>query len=279
MIVLVTGGSTGIGLAITRRLAAAGHDVYAASRNPRRSELPAGVVPVVMDISSPESTRQGLDAVLAGAGRVDVLVNNAGTGHRGAIEETGDEECRRVFDVNFFGPLRLARLVVPVMRSQGGGRIINITSMNDVLAAPFGGLYSASKAALSSASAVLGAEVAHFGIRVSVVAPGLFRTGLAESMGTEAVDPGSQYRAALEGLVAADADRLAAAADPDDVARAVEECLAADDPPARIVVGRDAEGFDKLLRKATPDEFAAMLRDYVGQLIAAGAGPSGALPA
>lgn len=268
--VLVTGGSTGIGLATVRRLTSAGHRVYAASRNPRRPELPEGAVPVVMDIASLESTRRALDEVIGQAGRLDVLVNNAGTGYRGAVEETGDDECRRVFDVNFFGPLGLARMVVPGMRAQGGGRIINVTSMNDVLAAPFAGLYSASKAALSSASAVLGAEVAHFGIRVTVVAPGLFRTELAESMGNEAVDPRSQYRAALEGLVAADSDRLAAAADPDGVARAVEECMVSDDPPARMVVGLDAEGFDRLLRKATPEEFAAMLRDYVGQLIAAG---------
>lgn len=266
MIVLVTGGSSGIGHAIVRRLARGGHEVFCASRDPERSPLPEGVTPVVLDVASADSARAAVDAVVARAGGLDALVNNAGVGSLGPVEETPEEEAHQVLEVNFFGPLRLARLAIPVMRSRGGGRILNVTSMNDVLPAPFGAFYSASKAALASASYVLGAEVAAFGIRVTIVAPGLFRTAMADELGRRAVDAGSSYRVALEGLRTADGERLAAAGDPDQVAVAVEECLLSGDPPARIVVGADAEGFERLLRDASPEDLAAMLRDYVAQM-------------
>jgi NAD(P)-dependent dehydrogenase (short-subunit alcohol dehydrogenase family) len=270
MRVLVTGGSSGIGHAIVVRLARGGHEVYAAARRPTRSPLPDGVTPVELDVASPASCAAAMEAVATRAGGLDALVNNAGTSTTGPIEEVDGAEAHRIFEVNFFGPLQLARLAVPVLRAGGGGRIVNVTSMNDTLAAPFGGYYSASKAALASASAVLGAEVASFGITVTVVAPGFFRTEMAEGLGAQHVDPGSHYRAALGAIQATDRDRLESAGDPDEVARAVEDCLASASPPARVVVGADAVGFETLVRGATSEEYAAMLRDYVAQLIDAG---------
>ncbi|HET6963449.1 MAG TPA: SDR family oxidoreductase [Acidimicrobiales bacterium] len=266
MIVLVTGGSSGIGHATVLRLARGGHQVFAASRDPERAPLPDSVIPLVLDVASVDSAHRAVEAVVARAGGLDALVNNAGIGSLSPVEETPEEEAHRVLEVNFFGPLRLARLAIPVMRARGGGRIVNVTSTNDVLPAPFGGFYSASKAALTSASYVLGAEVAASGIRVTVVAPGLFRTAMADELGRRAVDPASLYRTALERLRHADGERLAAAGDPDQVAAAVEECLLSDDPPARVVVGADAEGFERLLKNASPEELAAMLRDYVAQM-------------
>lgn len=272
MIVLVTGGSSGIGHAIVRRLARGGHEVFAASRDPKRAQLPEGVTPVVLDIASEDSGRAAVEAVVVKAGGLDALVNNAGVGVLCPLEETGEDEAHHLFEVNFFGPLRLARLVVPVMRARGQGRIVNVTSMNDLLPAPFSGYYSASKAALASASYVLGAEVAEFGISVTVVAPGLFRTAMADELGRHPVDPTSRYRAALETLRGADTQRLESAGDPDDVAAAVEQCLLTAEPAARVVVGADAEGFERLLKDASPDDLATMLRDYVAQLT----GPSSA---
>jgi NAD(P)-dependent dehydrogenase (short-subunit alcohol dehydrogenase family) len=266
VIVLVTGGSSGIGHSIVWRLSRGGHEVFCASRDPERTPLPAGVTPVVLDVASADSARAAIDTVVARAGGLDALVNNAGVGSLGPIEETSEDEARHVFEVNFHGPLRLARLTIPVMRSRGGGRIVNVTSMNDVLPAPFGGFYSASKAALTSASYVLGAEVAVFGIRVTVVAPGLFRTAMADELGRRRIDPASHYLTALESLKGADAERLGAAGDPDDVAVAVEECLLSGEPAARIVVGANAEGFARLLKDASADDLARMLRDYVAQM-------------
>ena len=279
MIVIVTGGSSGIGLATVRRLAQSGHQVFAASRNPDRPGLPEGVTPVVLDVSSAESCRKAVEQVVADAGGLDVLVNNAGTGAIGPIEETSDEVAANNFEVNLFGPMRLARMVIPVMRSRGGGRIVNVSSMNDVMAAPFGGWYSASKAALTAASLVLGSEVRAFNIFVTVISPGLFRTKMASELGTREVDPASNYAAALRGMTLQDKDRLEKAGDPDEVAVAIEQALASPEPPARVVVGRDAQSFEKLVRDSTPDQFAQMLGDYVDQLIAAGrAEPSDPAP-
>src|ERR1700755_207785 len=132
-VVLVTGGSSSIGLATVRRLAAAGDRVFAASRNPSRGDLPEGVTPIAADIADPAAATAVVSEVTGRAGRIDALVNNAGTGTLGPLEETSDDEAHRIFEVNFFGPLRLARAVVPVMREQGSGRIVNVSSMNDVL--------------------------------------------------------------------------------------------------------------------------------------------------
>ena len=271
MIVLVTGGSAGIGHAIVEHLAAGGHQVFAAARRPERNPLPDGVTPVNLDVASAESARAAVDVVVRAAGGIDALVNNAGTGGGGPLEEVDDDEARHVFEVNFFGPLRLARLVTPIMRSRGGGRIVNVSSMNDVLVSPFGGIYSASKAALTSASYALRAELSSFGIRVTVVAPGLFRTEMAAALGQDRrPDPSSPYHAALQGLRGQDEGRLDAAGDPDEVAVAVEDCLVNADPPARIVVGADAVNYEKLVRESSVEDFNAMLRDFVAQLEAAG---------
>ena len=268
MIILVTGGSSGIGLATVRRLAAAGHRVFAASRNPTRAELPDGVTPLTVDVGDPSAAAPAIDAVLADAGRIDALVNNAGTGTIGPLEETSDDEVRRIFEVNLFGPMRLARAAIPAMREQGSGRIVNVTSMNDVLPAPFAAWYSSSKAALASASAVLDAEVHAFGISVTVVAPGFFRTEMAEALGDYQPPADSDYATALANLLAANQARLPTAGDPDDVAAAIQQCIEAEVAPARVVVGADAEAMVKLVDDNDPESFATLLRDFVAQLSA-----------
>jgi NAD(P)-dependent dehydrogenase (short-subunit alcohol dehydrogenase family) len=267
-VVLVTGGSSGIGLATVRQLAAAGDRVFCASRNPGRAGLPDGVTPVVLDVADPDSCRDAIDTVMALAGRLDVLVNNAGAVGLASLEEAGDEEGHRIFEVNVFGPMRLATAAVPVMRAAGGGRIINVTSENDVAPAPFGGWYSASKAALASASVVLDAEVHGFGIFVTVLAPGLFRTPMSDAFGSYHAPEGSPYAAAFAVAVEQSAAEVANAGDPDQVARAIDGCIRADDPPARIVVGADAEEMEKTVRAASPDGLAKMMREYVAGLTA-----------
>ncbi|MGH3160217.1 MAG: SDR family NAD(P)-dependent oxidoreductase [Streptosporangiaceae bacterium] len=169
-VVLITGGSSGIGLAAVRRLAAAGDRIFCASRSAASVVLPEGVTPVAVDIADPAACQAAVRSVVDVTGRLDVLVNNAGTGSLAPLEEASDEEAHRIFEVNVFGPMRLAQAALPVMRAQGGGRIVNVTSVNDVAPAPFGGWYSASKAALASLSAVLDAELHGTGIFVTVIA-------------------------------------------------------------------------------------------------------------
>jgi NAD(P)-dependent dehydrogenase (short-subunit alcohol dehydrogenase family) len=209
-VVLVTGGSSGIGLATVRRLAAAGDQVFCGSRDPSRIRLPDGVTPVPVDIADPAAGPAAVRMVATVAGRLDVLVNNAGTVSLGPLEELGDTEAHRVFEVNLFGPMRLARAALPVMRAQGGGRIINVTSENDTAPAPFGGWYSASKAALASASAVLDAEVHGFGIFVTVAAPGLFRTPMADQLRSFPAAPESGHPANEPGGTSCRSKRLPA---------------------------------------------------------------------
>jgi NAD(P)-dependent dehydrogenase (short-subunit alcohol dehydrogenase family) len=265
--VLVTGGSSGIGLATVARLAAAGHQVFSGSRNAAAAGLPPGVTPVTVDVGDPASGRAAMAAVLSAAGGLDVLVNNAGAGAGpGALEEFPDERAHEIFEVNVFGPMRLAAAAVPVMRARGGGRIINVTSGNDTVPAPFGGWYSASKAALASLSTVLAAEVHAFGILVTVVAPGLFATPMAQRLTERHDHAGSQYAAALGALPGRAAAALEHAGNPDDVARAIEDCIAAGDPPARIVVGADAQELIKMIEDATPDQVAVLMREYVAGL-------------
>lgn len=269
-VVLVSGGSSGIGLATVRRLAAAGHQVFCAARQPGRADLPPGVTPVTADVGDPESGRAAVAAVLAAAGRLDVLVNNAGTSVRGAIEEVSDADAHRILEVNLLGPARLAAAAIPAMRAAGGGRIINVTSGNDVVPAPFAGWYSASKAALASLSVVLDAEVHGFGIFVTVISPGLFATPMSDRLADPHEGPEtSPYAAALAALPGRAAAGLEQAGDPDDVARAIEDCIAAAAPPARVVVGADAEAMIEMFESASPDQRARLMRDYVASLAAA----------
>jgi NAD(P)-dependent dehydrogenase (short-subunit alcohol dehydrogenase family) len=265
-VVLVTGGSSGIGFATVRRLAAAGHEVFSASRDPSRAPLPGGVTPIVLDLTDPASCRAAVGAVAGAAGRLDALVNNAGRGGLGPLEESADEDAREIFEVNVFGPMRLARAALPVMRSQGAGRIVNVTSANDVAPAPFGGWYSASKAAMASASAVLDAEAHAFGISVTVVAPGLFRTPMSAKLLSYGIAAGSPYAPAFDGLREQTAARLETAGDPDEVAAAICDCISAADPPARIVVGADAAVLEKMVRETGAEDFTRLMRAFVAGL-------------
>ena len=265
-VALITGGSSGIGLATVRRLAEAGHQVFYASRTPAGVPLPPAITHIPLDLADPAACDAAVQSVLDQAGRLDVLVNNAGRAVLAPLEEGGDAEAHHTFEVNVFGPMRLIRAALPAMRAQGGGRIINVTSVNDIAVAPFGGWYSASKAAMAGLSMVLGAELQGSGVFVTVVAPGLFVTGMSEQLPFVRVPDGSRYAAAFEKLRAGSALELAAAGDPDEVARAIADCLAAAEPPARVVVGADGVAMDETVRKASAEDLATMLREYVASL-------------
>ena len=262
-VVLVTGGSSGIGRATVQRLVSAGDRVFSMSRRPTSVD---GATSLELDLMDPSAAGEAVAAVVADAGRIDAVVNNAGRGTLGPIEDVSDEEVAAMFDVNVFAPLRLARAALPHLRAAGSGRIVNVTSMNDVLPAPYGGHYSASKAALASASRVLDAEVRPSGVSVTVVAPGLFLTAMAEALGGYAVDPASPHATAFANLLAAAPARLTTAGDPDVVAQAIESVLRAEDPPARIVVGDDARAMSDWLAALDDEALAEALRSFVQAL-------------
>lgn len=177
-VILITGASSGIGFDTATRLAKQGHKVYGAARRIEKmsplKEL--GVTPIKMDVTDDASMIAGVNAVLEAEGRIDVLVNNAGYGYFGAVENVSMEEARRQLEVNVFGLARLTQLVIPHMREQGSGRIINLASIAGKLALYFGGWYHVSKFAVEGFSDALRIELKPFGIDVVVIEPGSIKT-------------------------------------------------------------------------------------------------------
>src|SRR5579872_2559800 len=177
-VALVTGASSGIGRACAELLAARDFRVYGASRHP----LPgSSFESLPMDVRDEESVTAGIASIVQREGRLDVIVNNAGIAIAGAVEDTSVEEAKDQFDVNFFGALRVCRAVLPVLRDQRSGTIVNIGSIGGLIALPFQGLYSASKFALEGLSESLRLEVAPFGIHVVLIEPGDQQTPLTEN--------------------------------------------------------------------------------------------------
>lgn len=175
---LITGGSSGIGRAAAYELCNAGFTVYAAARsiekmNDMRSEK---IIPIALDLTEDASIKSCVDKILKQEGHIDVLVNNAGYGSYGAIEDVPPEEARRQFDVNVFGLARLVQLIAPSMRSFGGGRIVNISSFAGKAWSSFGGWYHAAKFAVEGLSDCMRVELAPFGIDVTVIEPGCIKT-------------------------------------------------------------------------------------------------------
>ncbi len=177
-VILITGASSGIGFDTAQTLARQGHKVYAAARRvelmePLRND---GVVPLRMDVTDEQSMQDGVDFVLNAEGRVDVLVNNAGYGFFGAIETVPMEEARRQLEVNVFGLARLCQLILPIMRKQGEGRIINTSSIAGKMVLLYGGWYHVSKYSVEAFSDALRMEMKPFGIDVSMIEPGGIKT-------------------------------------------------------------------------------------------------------
>ena len=200
-VVLVTGASSGIGLACAAYLAGRGFRVYGTSRRAAAGS-PGNVTMLTADITDDRSVEQAIATVLDREGRLDIVVNNAGMGIAGPVESTSIEQAKGQFEVNFFGAFRVCRAVLPAMRRQRSGYIINIGSIGGLLAIPYQSMYSASKFALEGLSEALRMEVRPFGIRVVIIEPGDHKTALTEnrqfteiSIATDAYSP--SFEAAL----------------------------------------------------------------------------------
>ena len=254
-VAIVTGASSGIGAAAARRLEALGYTVYAAAR---RVELMAplaelGIRPVRVDVTDDASLTEFVSQVIAETGRVDVLVNNAGYGSLGALEDIPMAEARRQFDVNLFGLARLTQLVLPYMRAQRSGRIINVSSIGGKIHVPMGGWYHATKFAVEGLSDALRLELAPFGIHVVVIEPGAINT---EWHGVAADNLlATSGQGAYAGQAATVARVLSAgglASPPKVVARAIVRATEARRPRTRYAVGMGAKPVI-LARRVIPD--------------------------
>lgn len=242
---LITGASSGFGLAIAQAALARGDRVVATSRRVEAIDLEEGdrVARVPLDVTDADQRVAAVEETLGRFGRIDVLVNNAGRTQVGAVEETTDDELRDLFELHFFAPAALTRAVLPQMRSQGGGAIVQMSSVGGQVTAAGFSAYCATKFALEGLTETLQEEVAPFGIRTLIVEPGAFRTGLFR--------PGAAYEssemeeyAEIVGPTRAYVreDHLKQPGDPDLAARAILTALDAEEPPLRLVLGADAIG-------------------------------------
>ena len=261
-IALVTGASSGIGKATAERLAAAGYKVYGTSRRgPQAGQRAFDML--ALDVTRDASVDAAVDELIRREGRIDLLVNNAGFGVAPAgAEESSLEQTRAIFDTNFFGIVRMTRAVVPHMRNQGSGRIVNIGSVLGFLPMPFGALYSATKHAVEGYSESLDHELRTRGIRVSVIEPAFTRTDFdANLMQPDAtLDAYQEIRGAMSTLIQG---VMTKADDPDVVARAVLKAASDARPKLRYTAGATA-GRLRLLRRFAPAALvdAGIRRDF-----------------
>ncbi|WP_372790462.1 SDR family NAD(P)-dependent oxidoreductase [Paraconexibacter sp.] len=242
--ILITGCSTGIGRATAVRLAATGRPVYATARREETiADLrDAGCRTLSLDVTDEGSMRAAVDHVVEQHGAVGALVNNAGYSQSGAVETVTPDALRRQFETNVFGLVRMSQLVLPGMRGQGSGRIVNISSMGANFTFPGGGVYHATKYAVEALSDALRFEVAGFGVGVSIIQPGLIRTEFASTAGNEisAEDgPYAEFNASVAAATKEVYEKGPLAklgGDPDDVAKAIEKAITARKAPIRVRV-------------------------------------------
>ena len=248
-VVLVTGVSSGIGRAVADAFAAKGFEVFGTSRNPRTTQPVAGVELIQLDVTDDASVAAAVSTVVQRAGRIDIVVNNAGAGVFGAAEETSTTQAQQLFDTNFFGLVRLTREVLPHLRAQRSGRIINIGSVLGFLPSPYGSLYAASKHAVEGYSESLDHETRDFGVRVSVVEPGYTNTSF-EANATDADSPLDSYAAVREHVKQVIAKAVRAGDDPAVVAQTVLKAATSRTPKVRYPAGPLARRLSLLKRFA-----------------------------
>jgi NAD(P)-dependent dehydrogenase (short-subunit alcohol dehydrogenase family) len=257
--VLVTGASSGIGKACAEYLFARRCRVYGTSRRAPRVEprtTPPEAVPlfqtIPLDITSDESVEQAISLVLESEGRIDAVVNNAGFGVAGAVESTSIAEGREQFETNFFGTMRVCRAVLPAMRRQRHGHILNVSSVAGQIGIPFQALYSASKFAVEGLTEALRLEVAPFGIRVVLVEPGDFRTGFTANRRTVAGGDADAYaERQAKALHVMEHDEMSGAT-PEAVGRLVHRVIMMRFPRARYSVGPVTETIALALKRFAP---------------------------
>lgn len=249
-VILVTGASSGLGKSIATHLARAGYIVFGTSR---KAQDDIGQISMLqLDVTDEESIRTAVGEVLARTGRIDVLINNAGSGLCGAVEDTDIDEARWQMDTNFFGPFRMIKAVLPHMRSQKRGRIITVSSLAGMAALPYQAFYSASKFAIEGMNEALRLELAGTGIDATTINPGDFKTGFTQArVFTRRARSGVQARQLAKTVAIYERDENQGA-DPLLVAQLAQRLIEAHRVGLRYTVGRLDQRFGMLLKKLIP---------------------------
>jgi len=269
-VAVVTGSSSGIGLATSLALAKNGYLTYATMRNldkqysiqstAEKQHLP--IRTVQLDVTDQNSVKDAIQSILSESGRIDLLVNNAGYGLTGAFEDVGIDEIKALYETNVFGVIRVTQAVLPVMRKQGSGRIINISSGAGRIGFPGSSAYVSSKFALEGLSESMAFEVEQFGIKTVLVEPGFVRTNFAENIAIakKAQEPRSPYSQMMQ-MMSSNRDRMFEnASSVDLVAAVVVEAATAKEPNLRYLAGKDVQQMVAAKKSMSDEEFHKMVK-------------------
>ncbi|SNR16970.1 SDR family oxidoreductase [Tenacibaculum jejuense] len=251
-VVFITGASSGIGRAIGEYLIEKNYVVYGTSRNPKRiedSKFPL----VALDVLQSDTVFCAIKEVVDKEGRIDVLINNAGKGIMGAMEDIAIEEVENGFNTNFLGPIRVMKAVLPFMRKQKTGLIINITSLAGYSGLPFRSVYSSSKGALELLTESVSMEVKNFGVNVVSVAPGSFATNIASGRYYTPVSENSAYKEAYGKNLKVSDDYVDQGLNPLVMAKAIHKIIETKKPKLHYKIGAFMERFSVVLKRALPD--------------------------
>ena len=252
-VVLITGGSSGIGKAVGEFLHHKGFTVYGTSRNP--DKITNSLFPLLaLEVKDVNTIQLAVANVIATSGRLDILINNAGVGITGALEEIPMEEIKNNFDTNLFGPIAVMKAVLPQMRQQKSGLIINITSIAGYMGLPYRSVYSASKGALELITEALRMEVKDFGVSITNVAPGDFATNIASGRFHAPLVQGSAYEIPYGNTLKTMNEHVDSGSNPNEMAEAIYKIIQNPNPKIHYKVGAFLQKFSIVLKRILPDK-------------------------
>lgn len=261
-VVLITGASSGIGKAIGEYLHQKGYKVYGSSRNPKQEEI-NGIHFVKIDVLKPETIEDALNTILTKEKKIDFLINNAGKGITGPMEEIPEEEIMNNLEVNYLGPIRMIRAVLPTMRENKKGMIINITSIAGYMGLPFRGIYSASKGALELTTEAFRMELNPFNIKMTNIAPGDFATNIASGRYHTPVYPNSPYRKLYQMSLEKMDEDVDKGLPPIRMAKKVYRVMNKKNPSIHYKVGEPLQKISIALKHVLPDNlYEKLLMNY-----------------
>ncbi len=258
-VVLVTGGSSGIGRAISNYLSARGYRVYGSSRKAPSGEILDNFTLVRMDVTKPESIKEAIEFVIARENKLDVLINNAGLGMIGPLESTSIDEIREIFETNIFGVLNVCRAALPYLRDNIKGNIINITSIGGMIALPYRGIYCSSKFAVEAFSEALSMEVMQFGIHVTIVEPGDFKTNINQNRRVAKEAEHSIYSEEFKQIMIQVNEEVKNAPTPEKIGEKIYFILQKKKPKLRYIVATPMQRLSVLLKRLLPSRIFEML--------------------
>lgn len=264
-VVLVTGASSGLGRACATHLHERGHKVYGTSRRGRSGKDGPAFEMLQMDVCDEHSVREGIQSIAREEGRLNVAVNNAAISVPGAVEDVSIDQYRLLFETNYFGVLRVCQAVLPIMREQASGTIVNISSMGGRVGMPFDGPYASSKFALEGLTESLRMEVKQFGIRVVLVEPGNIATGMtARNVEDHPVQSGSPYSKQFQDAISASIEGEAGGIPPERIAVLLQEIISDPSPRLRYPVGIFSDRMLLRLTKILPAGMTErmMMKEY-----------------